>query len=364
MNCTLTLIKSSKLGQLEQFFASTLRLQKGCDPAPLPLTLVNRSRHLSLNNVAFKDAVDSKNVKSSIGKKVRWNKGYSAADDNLIATQIELYGRNRANCRKIAKEIGLNENSYLAILQRHKFHIVNQPTVKGEFSPKEDKTILDYVNKHGLSTKTIETLTLRLGRSSPTAVRARLNILSSKTERKPRQWTLEDDTLMVKFVVKNFMHKDSNELPEKLKRCDVENFAKNMQRSTNTVYYHWKNPVLPILKTHIIGLNLEENWLWQKRLMMHIIEEKIERSSDINYYELLAKEIIGQTYTSLSHMVRQFSYKTQNSVKVLSNDILWQRVEKSYLDESPQMLCFSEKRQLKQLELIHNIIEAYESSKI
>jgi len=249
-------------------------------------------------------------------------------------------------------------------LQRHKFHIVNQPTVKGEFSPKEDKTILDYVNKHGLSTKTIENLTLRLGRSSPTAVRARLNILSSKTERKPRQWTLEDDTLMVKFVVKNFMHKDSNELPEKLKRCDVENFAKNMQRSTNTVYYHWKNPVLPILKTHIIGLNLEENWLWQKRLMMHIIEEKIERSSDINYYELLAKEIIGQTYTSLSHMVRQFSYKTQNSVKVLSNDILWQRVEKSYLDESPQMLCFSEKRQLKQLELIHNIIEAYESSKI
>jgi len=27
-----------------------------------------------------------------------------AADDNLIATQIELYGRNRANCKKIAKK--------------------------------------------------------------------------------------------------------------------------------------------------------------------------------------------------------------------------------------------------------------------
>lgn len=364
MNYPLTLLKSSQLGQLEQFFASTLRLQKCCDPASLPLTLANQSRYLSLNNVAFKDAVDSQNEKISTGKKVRWNKGYSVADDNMIAKQIELNGRNTATCKKLAKEIGLKENSCWAILIRHKFHIANQPTVKGDFSPEEDKTILDYVNKNGRSTKTIEELTLLLGRGSPKSVTGRLKILSSTTETKPRQWTLEDNTIMVKFFVRNFIDKDSNEIPEKFKTSDVENFAIKMHRSTSAVYHHWTNPVFPILKTHTMGLPLEENWLWQKRLMMHIIEGKIEKSSDINFYKLLAEEIIGQSYSSLSRMVRQFNYKTQNSVKVLSNDVLWKRVEKSYLDKSSQMLCFSKKRQAKQLELIHNIIEAYESSKI
>jgi len=369
MNYPLSLLKSIQLGQLEQFFASTLRLQKCCDPASLPLTLANQSRYLSLNNVAFKDAVDSQNEKSSTGKKVRWNKGYSVADDNLIAKQIELYGRNTATCKKLAKEIGLNENSCWAILLRHKFHIANQPTVNGDFSPQEDQTILDYVNKNGRSTKTIEELTLLLGRGSPKSVSGRLKILSSETETtqdrgERKQWTLEDNTIMVKFFVRNVIYKDSNELPEKLKTSDIENFAIKMHRSTSAVYHHWMNPVFPVLKTHTMGLPLEENWLWQKRLMMHIIEGKIEKSSDINFYELLAEEINGQSYSSLSRMVRQFRYKTQSSVKVLSNDVLWKRVEKSYLDKSPQMLCFSKKRQAKQLELIHNIIEAYESSKI
>ena len=371
MNGKLTLIKTSQLGQLEQFFASTLRLQKCWGPTSFPLKLANQSRYLSLNNVLFKDPVDSQNEKSNIAKKVRWNKGYSVADDNLIAKQIELHGRNPATGKKLAKEIGLNEASYQAILKRHKFHIANQPTVKGDFSPQEDKTILDYVNKNGRTIKTIDDLTLLLGRGSPDSVVERLNKLSSKsfltkTENKRGQWTLEDDTVMVKFVVKNFMNKDLNELPEQLKTSDVEDLAIKIQKSTSAVHNHWMISVLPILKTHTRGLPLEENWLWQKRLMMHIIEEKIERWSDIKYYELLAKKpFIGQTYIALSTMVRQFNYERQNKkyVRVSTNDILWKRVEKSYLDKCPRMLCNSKRRQTKQLKRIRNIIKAYESSK-
>merc|ERR1712223_1644791 len=112
------------------------------------------------------------------------------------------------------------------------------------------------------------------------------------------------------------------------------------------------------------GLPMEENWMWQKYLMLHIIERKIEKSNAISYDDLLAESsFIGQTHRSLQLMVNQFNYKTQNKKSVLINDILWKRVEKSYYGKTPQLLCFSEKRQAQKLERIHNIIEAYKSAK-
>ena len=359
MNCTLTLIKSSQLGQLKQFFASTLRLQKRCDPASLPLKLANQSRYLSLNNVTFKDTVDSRNEKSNIVKKVKYKKGFSAADDNLIAKQIEMYGRNPATGKKLAKEIGLKETSYHAIFRRHKFHIANQPTVKGDFSLQEDKNILDYVNKNGRSKKTIENLTLLLGRGSPQSVINRLLALSSETVLEPKQWTLEEDEIMVKYIV-NFLVKDSNELPEQIKLSDFKKLALEMQRSPKSVYLHYYDIVLPVLKTHTRGLPLEENWMWQKHLMLYVIKKKIEKTNDINYYDLLAeKSFVGQTCRSLSKQTAKWQYKA----KVLTNDILWKMVEKIYHDKHPQLLCYNEKFQTKRLKSIQNIIEVYESSK-
>merc|ERR1712203_1267922 len=98
--------------------------------------------------------------------------------------------------------------------------------------------------------------------------------------------------------------------------------------------------------------------------MLYIIMKKIENSKDINYYDLLAEtSFLGQTRDSLRLMMNQFNYKTQNNKSVLTNDILWKRVEKSYNGKTPQLLCFSETRQAQKLERIHNIIEAYESAK-
>jgi len=74
MNCILKLTQSCHLGQLKQFSASTLRLEKYNISAALLQTQANQSRHLSLSNVAFKTAVDSQNEKSSIAKKAHMEK--------------------------------------------------------------------------------------------------------------------------------------------------------------------------------------------------------------------------------------------------------------------------------------------------
>ena len=361
MNGILKLIQRS---QLELFFASTLRLQKLSDPASLIQTQANQFRYLSLNNVAFRDVVDSQNEKSTIKKKLKWNKRYSIADDNLIAKQIEAYGRNAATAKKLARELGLKEQSYRSILNRHKFHIANKPTVTGKFSPQEDQTILNYVEKYGCSKNSIDNVTILLGRGSPSAISLRLSILSSEGLQQPKQWTLEDDAILVKFIVKSFWDKNSNEPPEQIKPNDFENLTLEIQRSRRSVYNHYYENVLPILKTHTKGLPMEENWMCQKHLMQLIIDRKIKEPNDIDYYDILAEDsFVGQTPKSLLTMVNQFTYKTKNNKRVPTNDILWKRVKISYYGKTPQLLCFSEKRQAQKLERIQNIIEAYESAK-
>jgi len=74
MNCMLKVTQNCHLGQLKQFFASTLRLEKYNISAALLQTQANQSRHLSLSNVALKTTVDSQNEKSSIAKKAHMEK--------------------------------------------------------------------------------------------------------------------------------------------------------------------------------------------------------------------------------------------------------------------------------------------------
>merc|ERR1712223_411857 len=350
---------------LEQFFASTIRLQKCSNSAALLQAQVDQSRYLSINNALFKAAVDSQKEKSSIVRKLRWKKEYSIADDNLIAKQIDLYGSNIATGKKLAKELGLKEQSYRAILNRHKFHIANKPTVKGDFSTHEDQTILDYVKKNCRSLNTIKDLTLLLGRGSPSAVNGRLLALSSGTVLEPKQWTLKEDKIMVKYIVKNFSVKNSNDLPEQIKISDFENLTLEMQRSPNSVYLHYYQMVLPILKTHTRGLPMEENWMWQKPLMLHIIERKIEKWNDINYYEILTKNsFVGQTKQSLTDFVRGLNCAKQSKLRALPNEILWKRAEKSYYGQSPEMLCFSKRLQAKKLNVFKILLRLTKVRKI
>ena len=330
-------------------------------PAKLlqPPSLTNSSRHFSVGKIYLKSG-ESQNAKART-KRAKSNYGYSIDDDNFIAKNIELYGDDKATCTRIGKELGKNHD---CIRIRYKFHIANQPKVKGTFSPKEDTTILDYVDKHGISNDTIEDLTLMLGRGSPHSVRTRHTYLSSKNLWPLKVWTLEDDAQLVRYLIDDTVNTGFGLDLENVKYSDVKKVATELNRTPGGCYNHWHHVIVPILKTHTKGLSLEWNWLWQKHIMLHITRRKLESYKDVNVNALLNDEkFSGQTYSSLAQFVNRFTYQKRNQEsKKNINHLLWQSVGIAYQNRSSQLLYFSKKRQEKKREQAQFIIEQYENS--
>ena len=328
-------------------------------PAKLqqPQSLTNQSRHFSVCKIYLKSG-DSQNAKART-KRAKNNYGYSIDDDNFIAKNIELYGDNTTTCTRIAKELGKDKNS---IRIRYKFHIANQPKVKGTFSPKEDTAILDYLDKYGTSMNIIEDLTLTLGRGSPHSVRTRHTYLLSKNLMSRKSWTLEDDAQLVRYLVNDKINRGLSFEVEGVKFSDFENVAIELHRSTGACYNHWYQAIAPVLKTHTKGLSLEWNWLWQKHIMLHITRRKLESYKDVNINALLTeKAFSGQTYSSLAHFVNPFTYQKRNQVtKKNIHHVLWQSVGIAYQNRSFTLLYFNKKLQEKKREQAQFIIEQYE----
>ena len=374
MNSVSILMKRIELLQLGQFVGAALNVKNLQHLAAFSREQSYKSRQLSVYSTLLKSADDSENAKNKPNKRLRWNRGYSAEDDKFIATQIELHGYNSNTFKKIVKELGLKDIGYQNIGRRYKFHIANKPTVKGRFSSQEDETILDYVTHNGQTSSAIEDLTLLLGRSSPHAVKVRLNYLKTGNVRIQQQWEDKEYNQLIKFSIdiRNlYQHdgKDTNYLPENIRISDFDDLAIKLQRSPQACAATWKHTVLPVLKTYNRGLSLKWNWLWQIYLMELVIESKVEKSKDINIYELLDNEpFAGQTYASLSRFVRRFEYNShkivkprgdQNSTKIKTDDILWEKVAVSYNQKSYKLLCYNEKKKEEKVIQAQNLIYYY-----
>ena len=365
MNCVPILRKRIDLLQLRQFVGAASNVKNLLHFVAISREQTYKSRQLSVYATLLNSADDSGNAKNKPTKRLRWNRGYSAEDDKFIATQIELHGNNSKTLKKIVKELGLKDNGYQSIGRRYKFHIANKPSVKGRFSSQEDETILDYVTRNGQTCSAIEDLTLLLGRSSPHAVKARLNYLNTGNVRIQQNWEDKDYKQLIKFLIDNrhiYQHdgKDTNYLPENIRISDLDDLAIKMQRSPQACAAIWKHTVLPVLKTYNRGLSLKWNWLWQIYLMELIIERKVEKSEDLNIYELLDNEpFAGQTYASLSRFVRRFEYKRHKIKDITKDDILWEKIAVSYNQQSSKILCFNEKMKEEKLLQAQNMIYYY-----
>ena len=374
MNTIPILIKRIELLQLRQCVGAALNVNNLQHFAAFSREQTYKSRQLSVYSALLNSADDSENAKNKQTKRLRWNRGYSAEDDKFIATQIELHGYNSKTFKKIVKELGLKDIGYQNIGKRYKFHIANKPSVKGRFSSQEDETILDYVARNGQTVSALEDLTLLLGRCSPHAVKARLNYLNTGNVRIQQHWKDKDYNQLIKFSIDNrhfYQHngKDNNYLPENIRISDLDDLAKKLQRSPQACAAIWKHTVLPVLKTYNRGLSLKWNWLWQIYLMELVIERKVEKSKDINIYELLDNEpFAGQTYASLSRFVRRFEYNShkiikpsgdQKSTKIKTDDILWEKVAVSYNQKSYKILCYNEKKKEEKLIQAQNMIYYY-----
>ena len=357
MNSFVKLVQRFEAEPFKQFIRYSSCISQLRAELKQPQNLANPSRHFSVCKIYLKSG-DLQNAKART-KRAKSNYGYSSDDDDFIAKNIKLYGDDIATRSSIGKELGKDQN---CIRIRYKFHIANQPKVKGTFSPKEDSTILEYLDKNGISINTIEDLTLILGRSSPHSVRTRHIYLTGKNIRSPKQWTLEDEAQLLRSLINDKANSDFNVELENVKFSDFENVATKLHRTPGGCYYHWYQVILPILKTHTKGLPLEWNWLWQQKIMLHITRKKVESYKDVNINELLTKKAFsGQTYASLAHFVHGFEYSTRNQEKIKNiHHVLWQSVAIPYQNRSSSLLCFNQKRQEKKSEQAQSIIEQYE----
>ena len=317
----------------------------------------NPTRYLSVCSINL--ASDNIGNKKKPVKRETRNYGYSIEDDNMIAKHIKLHGFNYESCKNVAKEL---HKDWKSVRIRYKFHIENQPTVKGKFLPKEDDIIVDYLARNGTSLNVIEDLTLLLGRSSPYSVRTRHSYLLTSNVRAQKLWTFEEDIKMLRHLLNEVDAPDLLDL-ENAKTSHFDDLATNLQRTSGSCYEHWHQTVLPILKTHIKGLSLEWNWIWQRYLMAHITKKKYKHSNDININQLLSKKpYIGQTYNSMAHFVRSFNNTTHNDERTNNaNNELWKNVGMAYQNRSLSLLYFNDKKQKQKLDRAQGIIQYYKS---
>ena len=81
---------------------------------------------------------------------------------------------------------------------------MNNPKVKGSFTPHEDEMIIRHVNENGTTQKSFRDLAKELGRGSPASVKNRHKKLVSSNEfevnAKYQAWELDEDKLLIDHV--------------------------------------------------------------------------------------------------------------------------------------------------------------------
>ena len=84
--------------------------------------------------------------------------------------------------------------------------------------------------------------------------------------------------------------------------CKFKSVARSIERSELACYRHWHDVLLPILKTHELGIS--QTHVWQNDVMKYISESKISDIEDVDFYYLENKLCPGQTISRIKSFVR------------------------------------------------------------
>ena len=79
---------------------------------------------------------------------------------------------------------------------------------------------------------------------------------------------------------------------------NFEHVSTTIGRTTKACYNHWKLQILPILKTHILGLPQGVEWMHE--FLVYMVNNKITDTKTIEYNRLVEELFPGQTSLSLS----------------------------------------------------------------
>ena len=306
---------------------------------------------------------DSKNytVPTNLRKaSVKPTKVYSVEDDKIIKEHVKKFGKETETWKKLAKILG--KKYFTHIKNYFEFYLENTtPLVTGRFSEKEDEMILNHIERNGKDLDSLANLTKLLGRGSPQTIRNRVEYLVSGNVRKLKTWKLVEDEEMMQaiFKIERVNPRDITSLESVVFR-DFKIVSQKLERSMGSCERHWLNILLPILKTHINGLPLDNEW--KKDLIKYIIKQNISHYKELDLALVMEQVCPGQTISSVLHYLSncQNHKKTQKPSKY--DDLpLYRMVEIRLNDAGPNCSFHSGKVAEKSLQHKSDIVKLYES---
>ena len=146
-----------------------------------------------------------------------------------------------------------------------------------------------------------------------------------------------------------------------VREIDCEGISKELRRSVSSCWLHWQRYLLPIFRTHILGL--PQNLEWKKDVMEYLIHNKVEVLEDIDYNKVVKDVCPGQTTHSLSVFIRSIRKSTVKGEKNLHKEPLHELASKSFSDPGPPSSLCSETMVQKKLDHACSIVKVYEDLK-
>ena len=146
-----------------------------------------------------------------------------------------------------------------------------------------------------------------------------------------------------------------------LRMIDCEGIPKELKRSMHSCWGRWQFGLLPILRTHILGL--PQNLEWKKDVIVYLMDNKIEWLEDIDYNKVVKDVCPGQTTHSLRVFIRDIRKRTVKGEKILHKEPLHELASKRINDPRNSSFLCDETVVQKKLEHACSIVKVYEDFK-
>jgi len=178
------------------------------------------------------------------------------------------------------------------------------------YSKEEDEKLLKHVNKYGKSSSSLKSFSKDFGRSF-NSISRRIQRLESANEfdanYEARAWEFEEDEKLVNYIFKLKSIKSAN--ISSIKRTipkDFEEIAKEFERSTGSVYEHWRGNVIPCLNPHMKQLASSTDL---KKDVLGLIEEGNVKITTLKGYSKADDNFIIK-------QVKKYGYERGTFVKI------------------------------------------------
>ena len=160
--------------------------------------------------------------------------------------------------------------------------------------------------------------------------------------------------------MKKFKPKDSPTL-EAMKENEFIPVGNKLKRSSNSCYERWIRHIVPILKTYLKKLPMNNEW--KRDVLSHIVKNKINDKKEIDI-DLILKEIApGQTSRSIIMYLHTLKMERVNSVMKSSKLPLCELASKRLREQYSSDPLFNEnhKGEQKRLEWCKDVISYYKT---